>query len=117
MGKISLHDINKIENERIRQLATALIAENFNNSEDSKYIGEIINSTEEQLNQKAQHLTQSIKDKEKKWNEMIDELQFLNVTLQQQKIPKALKSMTLRELKRHCSELRSIMGSYMSSNT
>ncbi|KAH8741892.1 hypothetical protein FG386_003019 [Cryptosporidium ryanae] len=115
MGKISLHDVNKIDNEQIRQLATALITENFNISGNSRYVDEIINSTEEQLNQKVQYLTQNIKDKEKKRQEMIDELQFLNVTLQQQKIPKALKSMTLKELKERCSELRSIMNNYISS--
>ena len=113
MSKIKPDDLNKIGNEQIRQLATALMANDLRSVEKLKYVDEAINISEEKLGEKIQHLSQTVKDKEKELQEMTDELQFLNLTLQQQKVPKALKSMTLGELREHCSKFRLIMGNYM----
>lgn len=115
MSPITIDDLSEIEDDHIRQLATIIIKGNLNEPSESRFINEILNSTGEQLNQKAQHLSQSIKEKSKKLQEMTDELQFMNISLQQVDSPKALKKMTLKELKQHCSSLRSIMGSYIES--
>ncbi|KAF7459213.1 hypothetical protein HWI79_332 [Cryptosporidium felis] len=117
MNSIDINDLAEIEDETIRQLATILIRGSLEEPTDSKLINEILNSTGEQLNQKAQHLSHSIREKNKRLQEMTDELQFMNYSLQQHNSPNTLKRMTLKELKQHCSSLRSIMSSYLDSDS
>lgn len=116
MQKTNLESFETIDNEYIRQLASLITSGNFEEGIGSKYITEILNSTEEQLGIKMQHLNQSIKEKNKKLQEMTDELQFLNIDIQQYSTPKVLKKMTLKELTQHCRALRSIMNDYLGSN-
>lgn len=115
MSSITLEDLSGIDDDSIKQLATVIIKGNLNQPCESRYINEILNSSGEQLNQKAQHLSQSIKEKNRKLQDITDELQFMNISLQQLDSPKTLKKMTLKELKQHCSSLRSIMSSYLDS--
>ncbi|TRY52353.1 Uncharacterized protein CTYZ_00002912 [Cryptosporidium tyzzeri] len=115
MRSITIEELSEIDDDNIRQLAEIIIKGNLNEPSESRYINEILNSTGEQLNQKAQNLSQSIKEKNKKLQKMADELQFMNISLQQLNSPKALKKMTLKELKQHCLSLRSIMASYLDS--
>ncbi|KAJ1606170.1 hypothetical protein OIY81_620 [Cryptosporidium canis] len=115
MSSITIEDLAEIEDDNIRQLAKVIIEGNLHEPSESRYINEILNSSGEQLNQKAQHLTQSIKEKARKLQEVTEELQLMNISLHELDSPKTLKKMTLKELKQHCASLRSIMSNYIDS--
>ncbi|EEA07289.1 uncharacterized protein CMU_001600 [Cryptosporidium muris RN66] len=112
-----LRSLEEIENDKIKlqahQLLLMLNPELSSSLNSNRSFGNILDISEEQLNQRLIHLNQIIEEKTKKLSDIRDETQSLNIIIQQHNIPHSIRNMTLKELTDHCIKLKNIMEDFL----
>ncbi|OII76465.1 hypothetical protein cand_001560 [Cryptosporidium andersoni] len=112
-----LRSLEEIGNDKIKlqahQLLLMLNPDLSSNLNNNRSFDNILDMSEEQLNQRLIYLDQIIEEKTKKLSDIRDETQSLNIIIQQYNIPHSIRNMTLKELTDHCIKLKNIMEDFL----